>query len=80
MSRSYQRPTLCPCAKDFPDDSARVDDGTFVCFPHKIGSTILLYGKRNTKFPRQAVVRGTIRGLAVWILVFVSWFCDVDAT
>ena len=32
------------------------EDGVFLKFPHRIGRSILLYGKRSTSFPRQMFV------------------------
>lgn len=44
------------CIIKFEDDQERVEDGEFVHWPHKIGNTILVYGQRSTKFPKQLVV------------------------
>ena len=49
-----------PClpVASFPMNDGRVDDGVFVLRPHYIGNSILLYGKRNTRFPAQAFIGG----------------------
>jgi len=48
---------LLPVAT-FPVNDGRVDDGSYVSRPHYVGNSILLYGKRNTRFPAQAFIGG----------------------
>lgn len=48
----------CPClpVATFPVNHGRVDDGSFVSTPHYVGNSILLYGKRSSRFPFQMFV------------------------
>lgn len=47
--------TTC-CLKRFPAGKDRHLDGKFVMFPHRVGNSILLWGRKETHFPFHAFV------------------------
>lgn len=44
------------CAAKFPEGTERLDDETFVYYPHRVGANVLICGKKNSKFPMQCFV------------------------
>ena len=52
------RKIVCCCVSDLPEQlkDGRVDNDEYYTSPKFIGNNILLYGKRNTMFPAQALV------------------------
>lgn len=50
--------SVCCCVSNLPDHlkDGRVDNDVFYTTPKFIGNKILLYGKRNTMFPAQALI------------------------
>jgi hypothetical protein len=44
------------CAARFPEGSERLDDDTFVYYPHRVGANVLICGKKNSRFPYQCFV------------------------
>lgn len=48
------------CTWRYPNKKAELaNDDIFVRGPHRIGNSILIYGRKNTSFPYQAFVRFT---------------------
>ena len=44
------------CGKRFPKDKELVDDDMFFYTPHRVGNSILIFGKKNSRFPYQLFV------------------------
>lgn len=48
---------LCTaCVPKFPNNTARIEDGRFIYTPHRIGNSILMYGRRSSYFPYQMLI------------------------
>ncbi len=50
------RVQICCCVSSFGDRNERIDDDIFVSRPHFIGNSILLCGKRATRFPYHCMI------------------------
>ena len=50
------RSVCCGVIRRASTKEERTDDGKFYYWPHMVGNCILLYGKKNSRFPRQAFV------------------------
>lgn len=46
----------CVCVKKDTTDIERTDDGKFHLRPHMVGNSILLYGRKNSRWPMQAFI------------------------
>lgn len=46
--RNYFDNLCCPCVRD---DNSMNDDGSFICYPTRVGASILFYGRRKSYFP-----------------------------
>ena len=48
---------LCTaCISKPPNNIDRIDDGKFYYIPHRIGNSILIYGRRSSHFPYQILI------------------------
>lgn len=58
--RDCMESVMCPCVRKVSKEKALYDDGKFVCHPIRVGlgsaSSILLYGKRRSRFPFHCIV------------------------
>ena len=50
------KPPYCGCIKRASTHEERTADDKFYCRPQMVGNSILLYGKKNSRFPLQAFV------------------------
>ena len=57
MNKEEDMPkTVWGCIRRSTNKDERTDDGKFYCRPQMVGNCVLLYGKKNSRFPMQAFV------------------------
>lgn len=65
----------------YPTKKAELaNDNVFVRGPHRIGNSILIYGRKNTSFPYQAFVRFTALAYPVVVDGVSRNFCFIPVS
>lgn len=71
--RESLKPYVCCCVRPGNKDMQRIDDDRFVTSPEWVGSSILFWGKKNSRFPYQCFVGPD------WPVVILTYFLIISA-